>query len=230
MSWRALWGCGLLVLAFAGCDRATVIVEQPESPTPPSTPATAELERAREAVREAVRRYTGALEAHDAAAATATVMRETFQLYEELRVLALHGTRVQLEQLDLMTVMMVLQIRAHIVRSELESIDGRTLFERAVAAGILGGEFDDVSLDEVWIDEAGAHAEIRLDGQPIVWLQEQDEQWRVDLITMIRMLGPTIESMAGDRILTDGRLRTALALIELGTDDFVNMDVLDGPL
>jgi hypothetical protein len=44
------------------------------------------------------------------------------------------------------------------------------------------------------------------------------------------MLGPVIESLARERILADGKLRTALALVELGSDVSVDVDVLDGPL
>jgi hypothetical protein len=219
--------CAILLL---GCDRATVIVEQPDAPALPPSPAELEREREREVVREAVRRYAGALEARDVAAATATVASETFHLYEELRLLAASAPRTQLETLDLMSVMLVLQIRARFVRSELETVDGRALFERAVEAGLVGDEVRDVPLDEVWIDDAGAHAEIRIEGEPVVWLLREDEQWRVDIPKMIRVLGPAIESLARDRVLTDGKLRTALALIVLGSDDSVDVDVLDGPL
>lgn len=220
----------LMMLALASCDRATVIIEQPDAPTPAPSPAARELELEREAVREAVRRYAAALKSRDAAAASATVVRETFDLYEDLRRLASTAPRTQLEQLDLMSVMLVLQIRARFVRSELESLDGRTLFERTVEAGLASEVVDEVALDEVWIDDAGVHAEIRHESEPFVWLRKQDEQWRVDIPTMLRVLGPAIESLARDRVLTDGKLRTAFALIEAGSDDFVDIDVLDGPL
>jgi hypothetical protein len=221
----------VIVLALASCDRATVIVEQPDA-TPEPDPAAQKLEQEREAVREAVRRYAAALNARDVAAASTTVVSETFELYEELRRLALSAPRAQLEKLDLMTVMLVLQIRARFRRAELEAVDGRALFGRAVEAGLVGAEVGEVPLDEVWIDDAGTHAEIRIDGQTVVWLREQDEQWRVDIPTMIRVLGPQIELLARDRVLTDGKLRTALALIVVGSDDSVDVDigVLDGPL
>lgn len=219
----------LTVLGLAGCDRATVILEQPETPTPAPSPVSPELEREHELVRESVRRYAAALSSRDPAAATETVVRETFDLYEELRVLAATAPRARLEALDLMTVMLVLQIRVRFGRSELDVVDGRGLFERAVAAGLVGAQVDDVSLDEVWIDEAGAHAEVRMQGDPIVWLRKQDEQWRIDIPAMIQMLGPAIESLARERVLTDGKLRTALALIVLGSEESVDVDVLDGP-
>jgi hypothetical protein len=220
----------LVLLVLAGCDRATVIIEQPDAPTPPPAPLAPELQREHEAVREAVRRYAAALQARDAAAATATVVRETFELYEDLRLLASSAARAQLESSDLMSVMLILQLRARFVRSELEAVDGRTLFERAVEEGLVGEGVDEVPLDEVWIDDTGAHAEVRIEGEPVVWLRKQDEQWRVDIPTMIRMLGPAIESLARERVLTDGKLRTALALVELGSDVSVDVDVLDGPL
>lgn len=220
----------LVSLLLGGCDRATVIVEQPDAPTPAPDAEALAAEREREAVREAVHRYAGALEAHDAAAATATVVTETFEYYEDLRLLATSASRAQLESLDLMSVMLVLQIRARFGRTELGAVDGRMLFERAVEAGLVGADVDAVPLDEVWIDDARAHAEIRIESQPVVWLRKQDEQWRVDIPEMIRLLGPTIESLARERLVADGKLRTALALIELGSDVSVDIDVLDGPL
>jgi hypothetical protein len=220
----------LVLLVLASCDRATVIVEQPDARTPAPAPISPELELEHEAVREAVRRYAAALEARDAAAATAAVVSETFELYEDLRLLASSAPRAQLESTDLMSVMLILQIRARFVRSELEAVDGRALFERAVTAGIVGERLDEVPLDEVWIDDAGSHAEVRIEGEPVVWLQKQDEQWRVDIPTMIRMLGPAIETLTRERVIADGKLRTALALVELGSDVAVDVDVLDGPL
>jgi hypothetical protein len=213
-------------LTLASCDRATVIVEQPEAQKP--EPSAAELEQ--EAVREAVRRYASALQARDAPAATAAVVRETFEYYEDLRLLASSATREQLDKLDLMGVMLILQIRARFGRSELLAVDGRVLFERAVEAGLVGDEVGEVPLDEVWVDDAREHAEIRIEGAPVVWLLEQDEQWRVDIPTMIIELGPTLESLARKRLLEDGKLRTAFELVELGSEEPVDIGVLDGPL
>jgi hypothetical protein len=216
-----------LALLSSGCDRATVvIVEEPEAPPP----APIETVREQEAVREAVRRYAAALEARDPTAATETVVGETFVLYEDLRLLASSAARDQLERSDLMTIMLVLQIRARFRRGELEALDGRTLFERAVEAGLVGEEVDEVALDEVWIDGAGVHAEIRIEGEPVVWLRKQDERWCVDVPEMIRVLGPAIEAMARDRVIADGKLRTAWVFIELNSEDSVDIAVLDGPL
>jgi hypothetical protein len=227
MSWRA-W-LVLPSLLLGGCDRATVIVEEPDAPTPVS-PAELASEREREAVREAVRDYAAALEGRDAKAATATVVRETFDYYEDLRLLAKSAARAQLESLDLMSVMLVLQIRNRFNRTELEAVDGHVLFERAVEAGLVGEAVDEVPLDEVWLDDDVAHAEIRIESEPVVWLRKQDDQWRVDIPTMIRVLSPTIETLARDRLLADGKVRTALALIELGSEESVDIRVLDGAL
>jgi hypothetical protein len=129
-----------------------------------------------------------------------------------------------------MSVMLILQIRTRFGRSELAAVDGRVLFERAVEAGLVGDEVGEVPLDEVWVDDAREHAEIRIESAPVVWLRKQDEQWRVDIPTMIMKLGPTIESLARDRLLADGKLRTALVLVELGSEESVDIGVLDGPL
>jgi hypothetical protein len=220
----ALLGCSV---SLAGCDRATVIVEQPDAP---ATTAELERERERDAVREAVSLYARALEARDPAAATRIVVTETFELYEDLRLLAKSAARAQLENSDLMTVMLVLQIRARFPRAELEAVDGRTLFERAVEAGLVGDALDDVALDGVWLDDAGVHAEIRIEDEPIVWLRKQDAQWRVDIPEMVRVLGPAIEEIAREGVLADGKLRTAWSFIEVSSEESVDIAVLDGPL
>lgn len=220
---RSLLG---FALALSSCGRATVVVvEEPAAPAPPAATV-----NEHEAVREAVRRYAAALEARDPNAAAAAVVTETFELYEDLRLLAVSAPRAQLERSDLMTIMLVLQIRARFRRGELEATNGRELFERAVAAGLVGEAVDEIALDEVFIDDAGVHAEIRITGEPVVWLRKQDQQWRVDIPEMIRVLGPAVEAMAREAVLADGKLRTAWVFIELDSEEFVDIGVLDGPL
>jgi hypothetical protein len=219
------------MLLLAACDRSVVIVEQPEAATKaPSSTEPESVPREQDAVREAVRQYAGALEARDPKAAASTVVTETFELYEDLRLLASSAARAQLEQSDLMTVMLVLQIRARFSRSDLEAVSGRELFDRAVEAGLVGENVSDVTLDEVWIDDAGVHAEIRIEGEPVVWLRKQEDHWRVDIPEMIRVLGPQVEEMARDRVLADGKVRTAWVFIEVGSEESVDIGVLDGPL
>jgi hypothetical protein len=214
----SLLGC---VLATAACGRATVVVvDEPQTPAPPPS-----IELEQEAVREAVRSYAGALSARDPAAATATVVSETFVLYDDLRLLALSASPEQLERSDLMTIMLVLQIRARFRRGQLETVDGRALFEHAVEAGLVGERVDEVPLDEVWIAEDGMHAQIRTLGDPVVWLRKQDDRWRIDIPEMIRGLGPALDALAHERVLVDGKLHTAWGFI-----DSTNFEVLEGPI
>lgn len=217
-----------VVLVLVACDGAKVIVTpEPEAPPPP-TPAQQDAEQH---VRAAARGYAEALTNRDPTAALEWVVPETLTYYDDLRLAALRASREQLERWDLMSIMLILQLRATITRDELEAADGRALFERAVHEGLVGGGVEDVPLDEVWIDPDGLHAEIRVDGEPVVWLRrEVDEHWRVDIPEMIRVLGPAVEAMARERIVADGKLRTAYMLIELSGDASADVAVLDGPL
>ncbi|PRP96336.1 hypothetical protein [Enhygromyxa salina] len=225
---------GALALVLVSGCKPTVVLE---APAPAPSVASADPLVEYEAVRESVRHYAAALSAHDPAAAREWVVGETSNLYEHLRVAALRATRDELEDLDLMRVMLVLQIRTQITREELEALDGRGLFERAVSAGLVGEQLEDIVLDDVWVDDAGEHAEIRLDGEPVVWLRNEAREgdgeqgrWRVDIPEMIRLLGPALEAMAHEAVSADGKVRTALTFVELSTDTWVDVAVLDGPL
>jgi outer membrane murein-binding lipoprotein Lpp len=220
------------LLLAGGCSKAkVVVVEEPTADgstldAPPAVPSSEQ-----DAVREAVRHYAAALGARDAEAAVEWVVSDTFTLYEDLRRAALLAKREQLEGRDLMSVILILQIRAELDREQLEQLDGRGLFERAVRAGLVGDDIDAITLDEVWIDEAGERAEIRIEGEPVVWLRKlEDDHWRVDIPTMISLLGPALEAMARERVVADGMAWTALTIIELGSDDVIDTAIIDGPL
>lgn len=220
----------LALLLASGC-KPTVIPGEATPDTAAEVVADPLVEH--EAVRVAVRSYAAALSARDFAAASEWVVADTFGYYEDLRIAALRGTREQLENWDLMSVILILQIRSAITREQLEVIDGRGLFEQAVTKGLVGDQVEDIALDHVWLSDAGERAEIRLDDEPIVWLRKESrehERWRVDIPEMIRLLGPAIEAMAHEAVSADGKLRTALTFVELSSDAWVDIAVLDGPL
>jgi hypothetical protein len=222
----------LALLVLTACKPTIIEDPEPES-RPPSDPADDPLVE-QEAVREAVRSYTAALGRADVEAAAKLVVGETFGFYEDLRIAALRATRAQLESWDLMSVLMVLQIRASIARADLEAADGRGLFGYAVANGWVGEGLEDLSLDEVWIDEAGTSAQIRLQGQPIAWLRKTEAdgelRWRMDIPEMVRVLGPMIEAMAREQVTAKDKVSMAFAMLQLGTDAAMNVAILDGPL
>jgi len=219
------------VLALAGtlgaCDRATVIVTEPDAPAAVQRPEDDPLV-IHAAVREAVREYLAALDARDVERVRTRVVDATFDYYEDLRGLALTASRDQLEQLDLMNVVLVLQIRAAVSGPELEAIDGAALFERAVSEGLVGGDAAGVPLDEVWLANDERRAEIRVEDQAVVWLVLEHDSWRVDIPTMTHNLGQTLGALARERIIRDGKVFTALSLLRQTVD--VDPAVVDGPL
>jgi hypothetical protein len=222
-----------LLLALSAC-KPTIIHDPESEPQPPSDPADDPLLE-QEAVREVVRAYTAAVGQRDVEAAAAQVVADTFGFHEDLRIAALRATRAQLEMLDLMSVFLVLQIRAELGRAEIEALDGRGLFGWTVAAGLVGEGLDSIPLDEVWIDEAGATAQIRIDGDPIVFLRKSAEgeaapRWRIDFPEMFRRHGPAIEATMREQVLADGKVRTAYTLLEVNTTKFVDIAILDGPI
>ena len=224
----AALGLGLgLNLSLGACDRAAVVLEQPdETPAPPLSPHDDPLV-VHEAVREAVREYAAALDRRDPVEARARVVSETFSYYEDLRLAALRATREQLERWDLMSVILILQIRSTLTRTQLEDLDGAALFERAVIEGLVGADAAALPLDHVWLDEAGERAEIRIDDEAVVWLR-LEHSWRVDIPAMIRVLGPALELVARERVLADGKVWTAFNLLAQTRD--AEIEIVDGAL
>ncbi|HLT40305.1 MAG TPA: hypothetical protein VK034_28695 [Enhygromyxa sp.] len=216
------------ILALTAC-KPTIIEDPDLEPRPQADPADDPLVE-QEAVRVAIRQYAAALGRHDVEAAAASVVADTFGYYEDIRIAALRATREQLEGWDFVSVMMILQVRSKIGRAELEAVDGRRLFDVAVTEGLFGEDLDKVELDEIWIDEPGMIAQLRLQGQPIVWLRKIDGRWRIDIPEMVRQLGPGIEAQARERFAADGKARTAYSLLEIGSQEFLDIAILDGPL
>jgi hypothetical protein len=227
---------GVLVLGLAGC-RTTIV----EVADPPRAGAgrdagaePGELALDEQTVRAAVQRYIAALAARDPVAASAAVVPDTFDYYEQLRVAALQASRDQLESLGLMSVMLVLQIRMRSSRAELEQLDGHGLFSAAIVSGMA---IEAIDLEHIWIDEAREHAEVRIDGEAVLWLRsvadpdsDRPPQWRLDLPAMIVALEPRFEAVAREQVSAEGRVRMAYALIELTHEGVIDLDILDGPL
>lgn len=223
---------GVLVFGLAGCK--TTIVEVADPPGAGSRAGTDASETAldEQAVRAAVQRYIAALEARDPVAASAAVVPETFDYYEQLRVAALQASREQLESRGLMSVMLILQIRMRSSRAELEQLDGRALFSAGIVSGMA---IEPVSLEDIWIDEARELAEVRIDGEAVLWLRsfidtDGQPQWRLDLPAMIVALEPRFEAAAREQVDAEGKVRMAYAVIELTNEGVIDLGILDGPL
>ena len=227
------WALSLVLGLGLACDKAKVVIVEPEPDTGGALeggePGPSEAELAtEEAVRTRARSYAAALDGRDADAAEASVSSDTFVYYEDLRRIALSSGREQLERIDLMTVLLVLQIRSKLSRAELEGLEGRELFRRAVSEGFVGNDTSDIPLEQVWIDDAGERAQIRVDEEPVIWLRFEQDSWRVDIPEMIRVLGPALEALALERVVADGKVFTAYKLLSQSED--VDMAVMDGPL
>lgn len=211
-----------MMLALAACPRAskTEAVE-------PASASTDAAEQQRRAIAASVAGYVDALAAKDPAAASSWVVSATFGFYDDLLALALAGQRSELEQRSVMEIVMILELRNRFTRAQLEQASGRTLFEEAIVTGMQAGE---LPLDEVWIDESGSRAEIRIQGQPQLWLAREQGRWLIDLPAMIVGLAPLIEADLGEEIAADGKLRVAFALLEQESPTGLDVAILDGPL
>jgi hypothetical protein len=213
-----------MLLVVAGCPRTNNL----EVADPASDPRGPTEQQERE-IAATVAGYVDALMARDSASAGNWVTSATFEFYDRLRTLALTGKRSELEQRSLMEIVMVLELRSRLTRTELEQTTGRALFDDAIAAGMSA---EPLALDELWIDEAAGRAEVRIDGQAVLWLAREQSRWCVDLPAVIIGLTPVIEANLADAIVADGKLRVAFTLLEVERESMHGLDVaiLDGPL
>ncbi|MFV8751959.1 hypothetical protein ACNOYE_15545 [Nannocystaceae bacterium ST9] len=214
----------MLVLTLAGCPRT----REREASEPGET-TNADEAAERRAIEASVNGYVDSLVARDPASASGWVTSSSFAFYEQLRQLALTGTRKQVEALGIMAIIMTLELRARFTRSELEQTTGRALFEDAIAKGMPAQPFE---LADVRIDHEHASAEVWVGDQPVVWLEREQGRWLVDLPAMIDGLAPLIEAEFADAILADGKLRVAFSLLEIQRESGAGLDlaILDGPL
>lgn len=214
----------LVILAAAACPRA----QTGEVSEPASDPRD-QAEQQRRAISATVAGYVDALGARDAATAGSWVTSATFEFYDQLRRLALTSERSELEQRSMMEIVMVLELRSRFTRAELEQTQGRALFDDAITAGMPA---EPLPLDDVWIDEAAGRAEVRIQGQAVLWLAREQGRWCVDLPAAILGLTPVIEAELADAILADGKLRVAFTLLEVERAAMHGLDIaiLDGPL
>jgi len=232
---------GLAVLsAGAGCGPKIIIEEPSDAPEDghPGT-ATATTEDHRVLVQAAASAYADALAKRDAPTAATWVVPETFTLYEELRSAALHADRETLEQRSLLTVVMILEMRVRLSPEALEALDGRALFEHAVAEGLTGEGLERIDLSEVWVGEGPerGRAEIRVDGQTLLTLARSGHErhddpparWLVDVPELLRRLAPTFEQLASERVEVTSKFETARNFLSLRMDEEPDLAALEAP-
>ncbi len=213
----------VLALGLAGCPRD----RESTSPEPRVQAEPDRQAEQRRAITASVAGYVDALEARDPAAAASWVVSATFGFYDQLRELALTGNRSELDQRSVMIDVMVLELRTRFTRAELEQTDGRALFDDAITAGMEAGA---LAFDEVWIAEQGDQAEVRFEGQTMLWLAREQGRWCVDLPAMIAGLAPLVEADLVDQVAADGPLRVAFGLLERDSIRGLDLAILDGPL
>lgn len=209
-------------LHLLGCPRRGEVPRYEPDATPQASSRVAD-ERA---VEGAMAGYLDALAARDPAAASSWVASSTFTFYEQLRVLACSSTRAQLEQRGVMEIWMVLELRNRYDAAELDAIDARTLFETAIREGMSA---EPITPDEVRFAADGEHAEVHVQGAPVLWFVREQGRWCVDLAATIAGLGPLLEVDLADAIAREGKLRVVFGLLESQSVEGLDLAILDGP-
>lgn len=211
-----------MLLVVTGCPRRGAA---PRFEAPADADASSR-EADERGIANAMAGYVDALTARDPAAASGWVVSSTFGFYDQLRVLARAGTREQLEQRSLMEILMILELRNRYPGTQLDTLDGRALFDEAIRAGM---NAEPIALDDLRFTADGQRAEVWTAGQPVVWFAREQGRWCVDLPAMIIGLAPLIEVDLADAIAAEGKLRVAFGLLEAQSVEGLDLELLDGP-
>lgn len=209
-------------MSLLGCPRRGEVSRY--EPAPNAEASTRENDE--RAIEAAMAGYLDALVARDPAATSSWVASSTFAFYEQLRVLARSGTRAQLEQRGVLEVFMVLELRNRYDAAELDALDGRALFENAIRQGMSA---EPIAPDEVRFASDGEHAEVHVDGVPVLWFVREQGRWCIDLPATITGLGPLLEVDLADAIANEGKLRVVFGLLEAQSVEGLDLAILDGP-
>jgi hypothetical protein len=212
----------VVAMQLLACPRRGEVPRYEPDPTSPASTRVAD-ERA---IEGAMAGYLDALAARDPAAASSWVASSTFALYEQLRVLARTGTREQLEQQGVMEIWMVLELRNRYDAAELDALDARTLFETAIREGMSA---EPITPDEIRFAADGEHAEVHVQGAPVLWFVREQGRWCIDLSATITGLGPLLEVDLADAIADAGKLRVVFGLLESQSVEGLDLAILDGP-
>lgn len=137
-----------------------------------------------EAVRRDFTAYKNALIDKDGAAAAKLVTGNSLRKYDQLRQLALSGTREDLEKLSDVDRRLALVLRLRTPLELLRSGSPADLIAHAVSTGKTGSSVERAELGDIAFESGRASAEIRMGVRPVLGtflFRQEDGLWKFDL-------------------------------------------------
>ncbi len=149
------------------------------------------------AVHECFEAYRTSILNQDGQSAVELVDSTTIAYYSEVRRLALHAEREEVEELTLMDRLMVFTLRHRIAAAELAALSGRQLFIHAVAEGwVSKNSVARVKLARVFVEGSTASAALDLGGKeaPVRFrFHKIGKEWRLDITSVFALLGQAFQ-------------------------------------
>ena len=231
----------VVVTACSGGGDDAVRLSSPPSPTPPaslsttsaappsslSTPSPAATAADGPTPHDVFETYKKALLARDGEAAAVTVSAGTIAYYEEMRKLALTGTRTEVKQRRLIDRLFVVVERVRVPVDELRSSDGRRLLILGVKEGWINAE----SVERLGVasfstrgDQATARMAVGGETTPLEMIfRREGGQWRVDLTSLFPAMNFALQTLAKDAGISDDDLifRSVEAVSGKAVDDSI---------
>lgn len=128
--------------------------------------------------------YRQALSVSDGGSAAPFISERTFQHYDEMVRLTLHGARADLENAAFIDRFMILRVRAHYDTADLQRMTGRDLFIQAVDNGWVGSNLAQVQLGRIDVLGTRARGQVVVNDQQanfgFNFFYEQDA-WKLDV-------------------------------------------------
>lgn len=144
--------------------------------------------------------YKSALIAQDGEAAAGVAAAATLDYYDEMRVLALTGTRREVEEMRLIDQLLALGLRHFLPPERLQDMDGFEVFAYAVDEGMIS-EYAVAKMEATEADVSGDRAllSVEIDGAeaPFTFvLVREDGSWKMDMTELLKVSDSAFQSLA----------------------------------
>jgi hypothetical protein len=162
-----------------------------------------------EAVRRDFTAYKNALIDRDGATAAKLVSANSFRKYDQLRRLALSGTREELEKLSDVDRMLVLSMRLRTPRELLRNGSPEDLIAHSVSSSKAGSSVERAELGDIAFESGLASAQIRMGVRPVhgtFQFRQEDGRWKFDLEHALDMSRGTLKAEAEQKKLSEDEL------------------------
>jgi lambda repressor-like predicted transcriptional regulator len=182
-------------------------------------------------IRHVFQAYRSAVLSNDGEAAWSVVDSDTQSYYAGIVQDALLLQRADLKNLDFLSRLMVLRMRLEFKKSELQKLDGKSMFIMAIEKSwISRSSVQKVDkLGKIKLDGKQATASIAEAPQvPIFFFAREDKEWKMALSKSFEQANTTMRAMAKKNGLSENNL--IKVMLKKLYKDGLDERIIDGPL